>query len=268
MSLIVRTCACVCVCSKLWQRINSKVSVNLDTSSHSREQPKADPDQDQEVQVLIAYNVNRSPLANSIDSNHLVAIFLPGADLRVHRTAAAAAQKEHPGAPSERHQQRQSSGPRRRIGEELLLAWYVNERAWRPSADIPKLVIWICAPPPPRTADTRSNGGGGDARARHYTPQAAAHQMSHPTVAPRDTLEQSWIYALCMRCRVEYNTPSWEPPHWQLVCPFPLCPSYRQFANILSIFMIGESVPACAMGDGGWRLADWGVAVWVWWVCI
>lgn len=90
-----------------------------------------------------------------------------------------------------------------------------------------------------RTADTRSNGGG-DARSRHYTTQAAAHQMSHPTVAPRDTLEQSWIYALCMRCRVEYNTPSWEPKHWQRVCPFPLCPSYRQFANILSIFLIGE----------------------------
>lgn len=64
--------------------------------------------------------------------------------------------------------------------------------------------------------------------------------MSNPQVPARDTLEQSWIYALCMRCRVEYNTPSWEPPHWQRVCPFPLCPSYRQFANILSIFLIGE----------------------------
>lgn len=70
--------------------------------------------------------------------------------------------------------------------------------------------------------------------------------MSNPQVAPRDTLEQSWIYALCMRCRVEYNTPSWEPPGWQRVCPFPLCPSYRQFANILSIFLIGECAACCA----------------------
>ncbi|CAD7085885.1 unnamed protein product [Hermetia illucens] len=52
-------------------------------------------------------------------------------------------------------------------------------------------------------------------------------------------LEQSWIYMLCMRCRVEYNTPSWEPPYWQTICPYPLCPSYRQFARIISLFLIG-----------------------------
>lgn len=55
-------------------------------------------------------------------------------------------------------------------------------------------------------------------------------------------LEQSWIYSLCMRCRVEYTTPSWEPPGWQKVCPYPLCPSYRQFARILSIILIGMVV--------------------------
>lgn len=80
-------------------------------------------------------------------------------------------------------------------------------------------------------ADTRSNG---DTRSRHYTSQMPA---GGPT---RDIIHESWIFALCMRCRVEYNTPSWEPPHWQKVCPFPLCPSYRQFANVLSIILIGE----------------------------
>lgn len=55
-----------------------------------------------------------------------------------------------------------------------------------------------------------------------------------------EKLEQSWIFALCMRCRVEYKTPSWEPTHWQTVCPYPLCPSYRQFARIISIILIGE----------------------------
>lgn len=55
-----------------------------------------------------------------------------------------------------------------------------------------------------------------------------------------EKLEQSWIFALCMRCRVEYKTPSWEPKHWQTICPFPLCPSYRQFARIISIILIGE----------------------------
>jgi len=73
----------------------------------------------------------------------------------------------------------------------------------------------------------------GDARTRNYINQ----HLKQPK--PKENLEQSWIYALCMRCRVEYNTPSWEPPYWQKVCPFPLCPSYRQFANILSIILIG-----------------------------
>lgn len=116
----------------------------------------------------------------------------------------------------------------------------------RPSVDIAVVAVSPCVSFPLRT-DNRSNGG--DTRSRHYTPQAAAHQLSHPTVAPRDTLEQSWIYALCMRCRVEYNTPSWEPPHWQRVCPFPLCPSFRQFANILSLFLIGELM--VEIGDCG-----------------
>jgi hypothetical protein len=55
---------------------------------------------------------------------------------------------------------------------------------------------------------------------------------------PAEQLETSWIYALCMRCRVEYNTPSWEPPHWQKICPYPLCPSYRQFARLITLVFI------------------------------
>lgn len=73
----------------------------------------------------------------------------------------------------------------------------------------------------------------GDAHTQNYLNQ----HLKQPK--PKENLEQSWIYALCMRCRVEYNTPSWEPPYWQKVCPYPLCPSYRQFANILSIILIG-----------------------------
>lgn len=36
------------------------------------------------------------------------------------------------------------------------------------------------------------------------------------------------------------NTPSWEPKHWGKVCPYPLCPSYRQVARLISIILIGE----------------------------
>lgn len=56
----------------------------------------------------------------------------------------------------------------------------------------------------------------------------------------RDKLQHSWIYSCCMRCRVPYDASSWEPPGWQRVCPYPLCPSYRQFSRLLSIILIGE----------------------------
>ncbi|KAJ6649754.1 Sodium/hydrogen exchanger 9B2 [Pseudolycoriella hygida] len=83
----------------------------------------------------------------------------------------------------------------------------------------------------------------GDARTRNYINQ----QLKQPQ--PKENLEQSWIYALCMRCRVEYNTPSWEPPYWQKVCPYPLCPSYRQFANILAIILIVWITAFVIIGD-------------------
>lgn len=52
-------------------------------------------------------------------------------------------------------------------------------------------------------------------------------------------LEESWIYTFCLRCRGDENRPSWEPPYWQKVCPYPLCPSFRQFSRILSLILIG-----------------------------
>lgn len=52
-------------------------------------------------------------------------------------------------------------------------------------------------------------------------------------------IEESWLYTFCFKCRGEENTPSWEPPHWQKLCPYPLCPSFRQFARILVLILIG-----------------------------
>ncbi|XP_075992166.1 sodium/hydrogen exchanger 9B2-like isoform X2 [Anticarsia gemmatalis] len=53
-------------------------------------------------------------------------------------------------------------------------------------------------------------------------------------------IERSWWYACCAKCHTEDSgIPSWEPPNWQKVCPFPLCPSYRQFAQNLSVLIIG-----------------------------
>ncbi|XP_037894755.1 sodium/hydrogen exchanger 9B1 isoform X4 [Glossina fuscipes] len=54
-----------------------------------------------------------------------------------------------------------------------------------------------------------------------------------------NNLEESWLYTFCIKCRGEENTPSWEPPHWQKICPYPLCPSFRQFARITVLILIG-----------------------------
>ncbi|XP_055714049.1 sodium/hydrogen exchanger 9B2 isoform X2 [Phlebotomus papatasi] len=83
--------------------------------------------------------------------------------------------------------------------------------------------------------DAKTNNG--DARHKKHSISDSHYSRSH--AYDENNLEHSWIYSLCMRCRVTYNTPSWEPPHWQKICPYPLCPSYRQFANLLSLVLIG-----------------------------
>ncbi|XP_059616987.1 sodium/hydrogen exchanger 9B2 isoform X2 [Phlebotomus argentipes] len=83
--------------------------------------------------------------------------------------------------------------------------------------------------------DAKTNNG--DARMKKHSTTESYH--SRANAKDDNQLEQSWIFALCMRCRVPYNTPSWEPKHWQKVCPYPLCPSYRQFANLLALVLIG-----------------------------
>ncbi|XP_067620835.1 sodium/hydrogen exchanger 9B1 isoform X2 [Eurosta solidaginis] len=55
----------------------------------------------------------------------------------------------------------------------------------------------------------------------------------------QSNLEESWIYTFCMKCRNDDNRPSWEPPHWPKICPYPLCPSYRQFSRLCVLIFIG-----------------------------
>ncbi|XP_047544389.1 sodium/hydrogen exchanger 9B2-like isoform X2 [Vanessa atalanta] len=68
-----------------------------------------------------------------------------------------------------------------------------------------------------------------------YSKKALSHQSEH--------IERSWWYACCQKCHTEESgIPSWEPPHWQKICPYPLCPSYRRFAQNVSILLIGIMV--------------------------
>ncbi|XP_029044926.1 sodium/hydrogen exchanger 9B2 isoform X1 [Osmia bicornis bicornis] len=50
---------------------------------------------------------------------------------------------------------------------------------------------------------------------------------------------RSWLYLFCTRCHGRDDTPSWEPPGWRKACPHPFCPSYRKFARILCLFLLG-----------------------------
>lgn len=55
----------------------------------------------------------------------------------------------------------------------------------------------------------------------------------------QDSIANSWWYLFCIKCRQEESTNAWEPPHWQKVCPYPFCPTYRYFARLLSLFLVG-----------------------------
>lgn len=76
-------------------------------------------------------------------------------------------------------------------------------------------------------------------KTRQYLNQPSVQSAN----APNDSaLEQSWIFAFCIRCRGEDKGPSWEPPYWQKCCPYPLCPSFRQCARMLCIVLIGKNL--------------------------
>ncbi|EDV99190.1 GH13169 [Drosophila grimshawi] len=52
-------------------------------------------------------------------------------------------------------------------------------------------------------------------------------------------VEQSWIYNYCLKCRKQEPSESWEPPFWQKVFPYPLCPTFRTFSRLTSLTVIG-----------------------------
>ncbi|KAK6619103.1 hypothetical protein RUM44_003485 [Polyplax serrata] len=53
------------------------------------------------------------------------------------------------------------------------------------------------------------------------------------------SLVNSWWYLFCVKCRQKENTKSWEPSHWQKICPYPFCMSYRQFARLFALVLVG-----------------------------
>lgn len=67
-----------------------------------------------------------------------------------------------------------------------------------------------------------------------------------------EIIENSWWYMFCVKCRQKESSTSWEPPHWQKVCPYPFCPSYRQFARLVALILVGAllwGIVYCIIGD-------------------
>ncbi|XP_060518292.1 sodium/hydrogen exchanger 9B1 isoform X2 [Cylas formicarius] len=51
--------------------------------------------------------------------------------------------------------------------------------------------------------------------------------------------DKSWWYSFCIKCRTQENHPSWHPGIWPKICPYPFCPTYRQFSRIIAVGLIG-----------------------------
>ncbi|XP_003426703.2 sodium/hydrogen exchanger 9B2 [Nasonia vitripennis] len=54
-----------------------------------------------------------------------------------------------------------------------------------------------------------------------------------------DELERSWLYLFCTRCHGRAEADSWEPTGWRRACPQPFCPTYRKFARVLCLLLLG-----------------------------
>ncbi|XP_050307245.1 sodium/hydrogen exchanger 9B2-like [Anthonomus grandis grandis] len=51
--------------------------------------------------------------------------------------------------------------------------------------------------------------------------------------------DRSWWYSFCLKCRSHESHPSWQPRFWPKMCPYPFCPTYRQFSRIIALTLIG-----------------------------
>ncbi|CAG9859258.1 unnamed protein product [Phyllotreta striolata] len=51
--------------------------------------------------------------------------------------------------------------------------------------------------------------------------------------------DRSWWYLFCLQCRSDDGRQSWKPSYWPKLCPYPFCPTYRQFTRIIVLCLIG-----------------------------
>ncbi|KAJ3654391.1 hypothetical protein Zmor_013581 [Zophobas morio] len=80
----------------------------------------------------------------------------------------------------------------------------------------------------------------GDVRAKKNSVTESVHSKTRfSDMGDNEEDNRSWWYAFCMKCRQKETHPSWQPPHWSKICPYPFCPTYRQFSRMIALVLIG-----------------------------
>lgn len=84
-----------------------------------------------------------------------------------------------------------------------------------------------------------SRQANGDTRCQKQSITESTSARPRCTTDTNDQDNSSWWYTFCFKCRKKETHPSWEPPMWPRICPYPFCPTYRQFSRIIGIAFIG-----------------------------
>ncbi|CAH0557631.1 unnamed protein product [Brassicogethes aeneus] len=79
----------------------------------------------------------------------------------------------------------------------------------------------------------------GDARIKKHSVSDSLHSKTRFSDIDDDDDDWSWWYSFCVKCRAKESHPSWAPPLWGKACPYPFCPTYRQFSRIIALALIG-----------------------------
>ncbi|CAB0008358.1 unnamed protein product, partial [Nesidiocoris tenuis] len=72
-----------------------------------------------------------------------------------------------------------------------------------------------------------------------YSPYSYPGDRKSSLYEQEEAIEDTWWYLFCTKCRRKETGPGWEPPHYQLFCPYPFCPTYRHIARVISLIIIG-----------------------------
>ncbi|GLV42490.1 Na[+]/H[+] hydrogen antiporter 1 [Carabus blaptoides fortunei] len=89
----------------------------------------------------------------------------------------------------------------------------------------------------PGDVSGNSQHANGDARSKKHSVTDSVHSRTRFSDIVEE--DKSWWYTFCVKCRSKEQHPSWHPPLWPKLCPYPFCPTYRQFSRIIALTLIG-----------------------------